>query len=155
MSRNPKKAGRLDTSKRAGSSARCKDCEPTSKRPAPHPGPRCATHHREITRARKQAAHARRVEDTYGLTGEQYWELYEIQGGACAICRRAKGTGRRKLAVDHDHETGEVRGLCCSPCNRDVLGHLRDDVEALQRAIDYLRNPPARKLRRDGLFRQS
>ncbi|MGH7867573.1 MAG: endonuclease domain-containing protein, partial [Candidatus Dormibacteraceae bacterium] len=32
----------------------------------------------------------------------------------------------------------------CKPCNRDVLGHLRDDPAALQRAIDYLTNPPAR-----------
>ncbi|AXN53523.1 endonuclease VII [Gordonia phage Ronaldo] len=65
------------------------------------------------------------------------------QGGKCAICQRAIGK-RRKLAVDHDHDTGEVRGILCQPCNFTVLG--RYDKEALQRAIDYLENPPARKV---------
>jgi hypothetical protein len=71
--------------------------------------------------------------------------LYEAQGGRCYICQRATGA-RRRLAVDHNHATGEVRGLLCKPCNRDVLGHLRDNTEALQRAIDYLTNPPARRV---------
>jgi hypothetical protein len=79
---------------------------------------------------------------TYGITSTEYWEIYEYQQGACYICRRA--TGRyKKLSVDHCHETGLVRGLLCQPCNRNVLGHLRDDTDALERAIDYLLSPPA------------
>lgn len=125
---------------------RCRDCPPGTRRKAPHPGPRCATHHRERQRARRDAAHARHIEETYGITSEQYWDIYEAQGGRCYICQRAKGTGRKRLAVDHDHETGEVRGLLCKPCNRDVLGHLRDSPDALRRAIEYLSNPPAREV---------
>lgn len=125
---------------------KCKDCPPEKKRPAPHPGPRCSTHHREVTKTRRERAHGKHIEATYGITAEQYRELYAHQGGVCAICQRAKGTGRRKLAVDHNHLTGEVRGLLCQPCNRDVLGHLRDDVEALNRAINYLLFPPAREV---------
>ena len=78
----------------------------------------------------------------YGLTLEDYVRLDEKQGGRCASCREfetAKGnTGRvRLLAVDHDHETGEVRGLLCSLCNTGV-GSLGDDPVLLRKAVDYL-----------------
>lgn len=65
------------------------------------------------------------------------------QGGRCAICRREPEQGRR-LAVDHDHATGEVRGLLCKACNT-ALGMFRDDVASLARAIGYLADPPARE----------
>src|SRR4051794_16889408 len=48
----------------------------------------------------------------YGITVEQYDELFEAQGGCCAICGGECKT-RRKLAVDHNHNTGDVRGLLC------------------------------------------
>lgn len=100
---------------------------------------------------RRDAAHAAYVLATYGITGEQYWTIYDAQGGRCYGCQRATGRGKR-LSVDHDHACcpelpacGKcVRGLLCKPCNRDVLGHLRDEVAAFQRFIDYLTNPPAR-----------
>lgn len=78
----------------------------------------------------------------YGITAAEYWAIYEFQGGKCYICQRATGT-RKRLSVDHCHKTGVIRGLLCSPCNRDVLGHLRDCIESLKRAIRYLRWPPA------------
>lgn len=94
--------------------------------------------------------------DTYGLTPDQYRLLYIAQKGRCWICRKAKGkhpddpyatgTGRR-LAIDHNHVTGQVRGLLCSggdkTCNR-IIGWL--DRAALQRAVAYLDGPPARVL---------
>lgn len=120
----------------------CKDCGAGSRRPAPHAGPRCFTHHREAAKAAQARAHERKVQATYGIGAGDYAAIYEAQGGRCAICQRATGKTKR-LAVDHDHKTGEVRGLLCGPCNRGVLGHLRDDPEALQRAITYLRDHPA------------
>lgn len=125
---------------------RCKDC-PTEgpARPAPHPGPRCASHHRVVVKARKKAAHEARVQANFGLTGEEYWLLYQHQNGRCWICQRATGASKR-LAVDHNHETGEVRGLLCGRCNHDVIGHLRDDPDALMRAAWYLWAPPARRI---------
>lgn len=108
----------------------------------PVPGPRCATHHRMKNRARRNYSHERHVLETYAITIDQYWIIYRHQGGVCAICRRARGL-KKKLSVDHCHATGMVRGLLCQKCNRDVLGHLRDEPEAFQRAIDYLRSPPA------------
>lgn len=91
----------------------------------------------------KAAKHDRWIRATYGITRDEYLAIYEAQGGKCAICQRATGASKN-LSVDHDHETGEVRGLCCTPCNRDVLGHLRDEVEAFRRCIRYLIEPPAR-----------
>lgn len=52
----------------------------------------------------------------YGITIEQYEELLVGQNGTCAICDEACSTGRR-LAVDHDHDTGQIRGLLCYRCN--------------------------------------
>lgn len=119
----------------------CKDCPEGSKRPAPHAGPRCATHHKDVLKARREAAHARSIYERYGLTKEQYEALYEAQGGVCYICQRATGK-RKKLAVDHDHKTGYVRGLLCSPCN-NILAHIRDDLDAAWRIRHYLVNPIA------------
>jgi hypothetical protein len=136
---------------------RCKDCdadweklrEPKAPidyrpRPAPYPGPRCATHDRAAKKASKTRAHATRVEKVYGITPSEWGRLYDAQGRVCFICRRANGTTRR-LSVDHDHRTGLVRGLLCRPCN-DLLGHLRDDPAAAYRIYAYLSNPPARDL---------
>lgn len=131
----------------------CKDCYPeghgvkssmvgaSKPRPAPYPGPRCATHHRERKKHVKRLAHGRWVLRTYGITLEQYEALHEDQGGVCYICHRATGKTKR-LAVDHDHKTGYVRGLLCSTCN-NILAHLRDDVVAAYRLSMYLRYPPA------------
>ena len=136
-----------------GSLRLCKDCYPeghgmkssmvgaSKPRPAPHPGPRCATHHRERKNAQKEAAWARGIKERYGITPEQYWALYAAQGGSCYICQRATGKVKR-LAVDHDHANGYVRGLLCGVCNK-LLGHMRDDPDMAYRVADYLVNPPA------------
>lgn len=113
----------------------------------PLPGPRCATHKRARRDELRTKTHAKRVEQVYGITHEFYWELYEFQGGKCYICERATGK-TKKLAVDHDHDTNEVRGLLCGPCNQGVIGHLHNSIEALERAIEYLKDPPAARLRR-------
>lgn len=130
----------------------CKDCPAESKRPAPHPGPRCATHHREVVKARRTKAHGAHVEKTYGITTEQYWALHLAQGGVCYICQRATGRAR-KLSVDHDHaccpgpvSCGRcVRALLCRPCN-DLLGHVRDDIDTLRRAAIVIRDRPAQEI---------
>ncbi|QXN73032.1 endonuclease VII [Mycobacterium phage Phillis] len=131
----------------------CKDCiaegitnvrkPATTRGGKPVPGKRCVTHHRARRQTTRDAAWERRLMDTYGITAEEYWEIYEFQGGCCYICRRATGKGRKKLSVDHCHTTGFVRGLLCGPCNRDVLGHLRDEPEAFLRGYNYLSSPPA------------
>lgn len=76
----------------------------------------------------------------YGLTVERYDEMLKAQGGVCAICGNPQKwgkTSRDNLCVDHDHETGAVRGLLCNGCNRAV-GFFGDDPVILARAISYL-----------------
>jgi len=71
----------------------------------------------------------------YGITLEEYNKVLEEQEGVCKICKCSDPV--RRLAVDHDHATGKVRGLLCNNCNRG-LGHLKDDPKILTEAIKYL-----------------
>jgi len=68
----------------------------------------------------------------------------QICGHTCYICGREESENKR-LAIDHCHETGDIRGLLCSKCNK-ALGLLGDDIDTLKRAIEYLADPPADKL---------
>jgi len=73
----------------------------------------------------------------------EYNRLHALQEGLCAICKRPesvpfKGTIRR-LAVDHDHKTGQIRGLLCAQCNNG-LGRFDDDPDRLRAAADYIEN---------------
>ncbi len=74
----------------------------------------------------------------YGITLDDYNKMFAEQEGKCSICGTHQCATGRALAVDHDHETGKVRGLLCSNCNT-ALGKFNDDVELLKKAIDYLR----------------
>lgn len=77
------------------------------------------------------------IKNSYGITQEEYLQLVESQGGGCAICGAEKSKDGRRLAVDHCHETGVVRGALCDLCNRG-LGFFQDSTEKLARAIQYL-----------------
>lgn len=76
-----------------------------------------------------------KLKKKYGLTKQQNELLYEEQEGKCCICKRF--FLRKNLVVDHNHTTGKVRGLLCSPCNRGI-GLLGDNIENLFRAQQYL-----------------
>lgn len=106
------------------------------------PGGRCVTHERAKKKERRTAAREKRWEKTYAITAGEYWAILEEQDGHCYICQRATGASKA-LAVDHDHKTGQVRGILCGRCNADILGHGRDDIEFFERAIEYLKSPPA------------
>ena len=71
----------------------------------------------------------------YDITQEEYEEILEKQEGNCFICHESPD--KRLLAVDHNHDTGKVRGLLCHKCNT-VIGLLNEDKERFQRAIAYL-----------------
>lgn len=77
----------------------------------------------------------------YGITKKQYDNLLQQQGGGCAICGRTEEPDGRKLSIDHDHNTGDVRGILCNNCNNG-LGSFGDDIEGMHKAINYLQNPP-------------
>ena len=73
----------------------------------------------------------------FGITLIEYNNLFEQQAGTCLICKKHQVNFKRRLAVDHCHTTGIVRGLLCSNCNL-MLGHAKDNIETLQAGISYL-----------------
>lgn len=70
----------------------------------------------------------------YGLTKEKYENILQKQGGHCALCLRTN-----QLVVDHDHVTGQVRGILCLPHNSG-LGMIGDDEESVRRVLAYIQN---------------
>ena len=76
----------------------------------------------------------------YGITTDQYDEMYAAQGGCCACCGLHQTEQKYRLDVDHEHgEVGidAVRGLLCRGCNL-AIGKLGDNIEGVQNALDYL-----------------
>lgn len=85
------------------------------------------------------------LKQRYGISELRYVEMKMEQGGRCAMCRTSHPGGRYgRFHVDHDHVTGEVRGLLCGLCNKG-LGALRDNPDLLRSALTYLANPPNRR----------
>lgn len=127
-----------DGSKKHGFSARCKSCKKKI--------------HNEYRKDRgydarrywkdPQAERERHLLRKYGISLEKYKSMLEAQEGKCAICGREQ---ERCFDVDHDHVTGEVRGLLCASCNR-MLGHAGDDIQRLMSGAEYLSS--SRKSRR-------
>lgn len=129
-------------------------CLSCGKHPAPCEA--CRARNREYMR-RKRAGlppaektrqwHSQRhysLKYKFGITEQQYDEMLEKQGNACAICKSTESGDRRtkRLAVDHCHTNGHIRGLLCAACNKG-LGLMRDSPELLREAIKYLqRNTP-------------
>ncbi|MEA2702103.1 MAG: hypothetical protein QOD63_48 [Actinomycetota bacterium] len=84
---------------------------------------------------RQRAGHLKRKD---GITLKQYNELLASQGGCCAICGREPRPDI-SLHLDHDHESGELRGILCFRCN-NALGDFDDDPSLLHAALAYLRS---------------
>lgn len=107
-----------------------------------------ARKHREYIRRYKETPEGRRkiqcrmLRNRFGITLEEYEEMLERQDGKCAICGKAEsalsnaGIPGKMLAVDHDHETGRVRGLLCQRCNIGI-GQFQT-AQALIMAAEYL-----------------
>lgn len=73
----------------------------------------------------------------FGLSPTEYKRLLALQGGGCAICGAETSVNGQRLAVDHDHTTGAIRGLLCRSCNLGI-GYFRDNPDLLARAVEYL-----------------
>lgn len=86
-------------------------------------------------------SHEAMIAKTYGITASDYDSLLAAQGGKCAICRARPKS--KRLAVDHDHKTGAVRGLLCSRCNHDLMGSAWDSLALVVALWHYLNTPPA------------
>ncbi len=81
----------------------------------------------------------------FGIRLPEYLELLQKQNGVCAICfqpeifREGNSRQLKALTVDHDHKTGQIRGLLCHRCNLG-LGHFRDDIDFMANAVQYVRS---------------
>lgn len=88
----------------------------------------------------RRVLRSRTLMHKYGITIEQLEGLLAAQGEKCAICKSTivlGATDNAKVCVDHCHESGDVRGLLCHPCNAG-LGYFRDDQERLSAAAAYV-----------------
>lgn len=112
---------------------KCKPCNYAASRAwkSAHPEERAARY-----RANKRPVINRGYRLRYGIGIAEYETMLEAQHGRCLICNQLPSDGRR-LAVDHDGETGEVRGLLCMNCNV-ALGHINHDTDLLMAAALYL-----------------
>ena len=93
----------------------------------------------------KSVSRSRQLKHYYGVDGVWYEQQLAKQNGVCAICRKPENktiNGKLlRLAVDHCHDTGLVRGLLCQACNRGI-GCFSHDVATLRSAIDYIQPQP-------------
>lgn len=78
------------------------------------------------------------LQKKYGISIAQFEAMWEKQKGLCAICGRRLTKGDKGYAIDHDHNTGRVRGLLCPVCNK-LLGMAYEDITILEKAIVYLK----------------
>lgn len=73
----------------------------------------------------------------YGISIQDYNKIFEEQNGCCAICLKHQMEFNKNLHVDHDHNTGKIRGLLCHNCNL-AIGRLQDDPVIIARALEYV-----------------
>lgn len=81
----------------------------------------------------------------FGITLAEYDALFARQGNKCAACGTTEnGVAGRAMPVDHDHETGKIRGILCTPCNQ-AAGHAYDSPDRLEAVAAYLRRHELRE----------
>lgn len=113
-----------------GKMARCKPCKT-----ADHLGySRLGAYNKRRYWKNPAGERNRHLRRKYGISECDYQSLLEKQERRCAICRRGQ---LRAFDVDHDHATGQLRGLLCTNCNR-MLGHAGDSPKRLRSAVKYL-----------------
>ena len=73
----------------------------------------------------------------YGIDLEKYNELFNTQNSCCAICKKHQSAFKKRLHVDHEHESGGIRGLLCHNCNL-AIGRLYEDPVIIKAALEYV-----------------
>ena len=124
-----------------GLERRCKDCYKADYRQAYASDPAKREKRKASSSVNyalnKEPSYARHLRNTYGISLADYGRLLEEQGNGCAVCRKTPKENGKRLAVDHNHSTGEVRGLLCSQCNKGI-GNLGDSPDRVLAAFQYL-----------------
>ena len=126
-----------DKARKAGGFYRCRECNNESRRRSYQQAKADPARSEQINAGQRR----RYKQQTYGLSQEAYDAMLKAQGGRCAICGTdevgSKSKNHQGFFVDHCHDTGEVRGLLCHPCNVG-LGNFHDNIGKLEAAIRYL-----------------
>ena len=104
-----------------GRSSECKEC--TNKRQKANYNP--------------EKSRAKNLKNRFGMSLEDYDRMLEQQNHCCKICKTDTPGIKGRFVVDHNHDTGEVRGLLCWSCNVGI-GHLQDDPSIVLSAFNYL-----------------
>ena len=95
----------------------------------------------------------KQLKKRYNITLEDYDQMFAEQNGVCAICKLPETSenqyGIKRLSVDHDHQTGRVRGLLCYNCNH-MLGFAKDNYVRLINGVYYLLNMQQQQQRTSG-----
>lgn len=92
----------------------------------------------EVRKNNKDLFKSRDLFQSFGIRFEEYKSIYDFQNGCCAVCERHSSEFSRALDVDHNHTTGEIRGLLCNLCNTGI-GKFKDNVDLLEKCIKYLK----------------
>jgi hypothetical protein len=91
-----------------------------------------------------------KLRSNFGITLDQYNTISAEQNHACAICGTPQSEQLKKMAVDHDHETGRIRSLLCHNCNVG-LGNFKDSPEILTKAIRYIHEHSRKQITPEGV----
>ena len=140
---------------RDGFSSRCRSCESDRKKVAKEKDPELALRKREQHKVwyrknkeykdlqnktwreeNKSKFRSSNLKRRFGITHEQFEDILKTQDNKCAICGVDQDVCGKYLCIDHDHETGKIRGLLCDLCNR-ALGQFQDNLEVLKKAVEY------------------
>ena len=87
---------------------------------------------------KKEVRWDQQLRNKYGITLEEYNTILESQNGKCRICETEECLSGKRMAVDHNHQTGKVRGILCFKCNTG-LGKFMDSIDLLKQAASYLK----------------
>ena len=116
------------SNRKSGLSHRCKSCVKEYKKQP------------NVKKRNKYVGWKSKLHAKYNITPDDYFKMYDEQKGVCKICSTPEpctsGT-KSRFSVDHNHETGKVRGLLCNLCNRG-LGFFYDNANLLRKAAKYL-----------------
>ena len=115
-------------------SPQCKKCKKELRKKYPwNPDVGRLYYQRKEVRERKRAL---QLAKKYGITEDEYTQMLLAQDRVCAICGDAPQA--TVLAVDHDHNTGKIRGLLCKNCNTGI-GFFGDSLERVEKVVEYLK----------------
>ncbi len=129
--------------KRINLKSRCKKCHVARSVQRHRENPDRTIWEKTWAQKNKEKMRGYRLKCRYGISVEEYDLLLEKQNGVCAICQKPEAVvdprylTPRKLAVDHCHKSGKIRGLLCYACNTSI-GKFGDDIETIKNILTYL-----------------